>query len=122
MARILIVDDDVVIRDLLRVFLESDGHQVDEAVDGKQAVMRFRENLSDIVITDIFMPENDGLELIMELKIDFPDVKIISISGGSQNLNKKLVLKFAKLLGTVQQLEKPFTKKQVLEAVHVMLE
>ena len=121
MARILIVDDDIAIRALLRSYIESDGHQVDEAVDGGQAVLCYRGNPSDIVITDIFMPDHDGLELIIELKMSFPGVKIIAISGGGQRLDAQLALKFSKLLGTVQQLEKPFTREQVLETVHRLL-
>ncbi len=121
MARILVVDDDEIMRTLLRKFLESDGHQVDEALDGEQAVRCYRENSFDIVITDIFMPEQDGFELIMELKMSFPKIKIIAISGGGQKLDKRLALRVTKMLGTVQQLEKPFTQEQILEAVHRLL-
>ena len=121
MARILIVDDDMAIRALLRSYLESDGHQVDEAVDGKRASLLYRVNPFDIVITDIFMPEQDGLELIIELKVDFHDVKIISISGGGQKMDTQLYLRLTKFLGAVRQLEKPFTREQVLEAVHRLL-
>ncbi|MBF0462893.1 MAG: response regulator [Magnetococcales bacterium] len=117
MARILIVDDDIAMRALLRAYLESDGHQVDEAANGKQAAMLYRENPSDIVITDIFMPEQDGLELIIELKLNFPEVKIIAISGGSQRMETQLGLRLTRFLGAVQQLEKPFTREHVLEAV-----
>ncbi|MBF0140623.1 MAG: response regulator [Magnetococcales bacterium] len=119
MAKILIVDDDISVRALLRSYLESDGHQVDEAVDGKQASKRYRENIFNIVITDIFMPEQDGLELIMELKECLPSVKIIAISGGGHGMEAQLVLKLTRFLGSVQQLKKPFTRIQVLEAVYL---
>ena len=117
MAKILIVDDDVDVRVLLRSFLEKDGHQVDEAVDGKEAVLLYRMNLYEIVITDIFMPEHDGLELIVELKVRFPDVRIIAMSGGGSGLPARPSLRITKILGAVQQMQKPFTRAQVIEAV-----
>ncbi|MEO5348063.1 MAG: response regulator [Magnetococcus sp. YQC-3] len=121
MASILIVDDDVEFRALLRAYLESDGHEVYEAVDGKEAALLYRVHLPDMVITDIFMPEQDGLELIMELKVRFPVVKVIAMSGGSRGLAARPSLRMTRLLGAVQQLEKPFTKEQVLAAVHALL-
>jgi CheY-like chemotaxis protein len=121
MARILVVDDDTDVRALLRTFLESDGHQVDEAVDGKQAALFYQVHFPEIVITDIFMPEQDGLELIVELKSRFSNVKVIAISGGSLGWSARHSLRITKLLGAVHQLEKPFSRLQVLEAVHKLL-
>ncbi|MBF0141228.1 MAG: response regulator [Magnetococcales bacterium] len=121
MSRILIIDDDQSILDFLRECLEKDGYQVNEAVDGKQAALCYRINPADLVITDIFMPVQDGLELIVELKINFPKIKIIAISGGAQTMSAELGLRITKFLGAVQQLEKPFTRKMVLDAVHLEL-
>ncbi|MEO5332247.1 MAG: response regulator [Magnetococcus sp. YQC-5] len=121
MARILVVDDDLDVRVLLRSFLESDGHQVDEAVDGKHAMHRYREKPADMVITDVLMPIQDGLELILELKVICPAVKIIAISGGGRGMDAQLGLKLTKFFGVVRQLEKPFTREQVLETVQQLL-
>ncbi|MEO5340192.1 MAG: response regulator [Magnetococcus sp. MYC-9] len=121
MARILVVDDDPSVRALLREFLEEDGHQVDEAVDGKQGVLRYREEPSDLVITDILMPEKDGVELIMELQESFPEIKIIAMSGGGRGLDAQFSLRIATDFGAVQQLEKPFSRRLVLETVGRLL-
>ncbi|MBF0401325.1 MAG: response regulator [Magnetococcales bacterium] len=117
MARILIVDDDSSIRALLREILEEEGYQVEEAVDGKQGVLCYRENPADLVITDILMPEKDGVELIMELQESFPEIKIVAMSGGGRGLDAQFNLRIAKDFGAVQQMEKPFTRKHVLETV-----
>ncbi|MEO5351686.1 MAG: response regulator [Magnetococcus sp. XQGC-1] len=121
MSRILVVDDDAAIRALLREFLEGEGHQVVEATDGKQGVRRYRENPTEIVITDVLMPEQDGLELIMELRERFPELPIIAISGGGRGVDAKLGLHLAHCFGVMHCLHKPFTKEQVLRAVHQTL-
>ncbi|MEO5362413.1 MAG: response regulator [Magnetococcus sp. DMHC-8] len=121
MARILVVDDDMSIRALLREILEEEGHQVTEAVDGKQGVHIYREEPADLVITDILMPEKDGVELIMELQETFPEVRIIAMSGGGRGLDAQFSLRIAKDFGAVQQMEKPFTRKRVLETVQRVL-
>ena len=121
MARILVVDDDMSIRALLREILEEDGHQVDEAADGKQGVASYRTKPVDLVITDMLMPEKDGVELIMELQENFPDIKIIAMSGGGRGLDAQFSLRVAKDFGAIQQLEKPFTAKQVLATVQRVL-
>ncbi len=121
MARILIVDDDGSIRALLREVLEEEGYQVGEAADGKQGVLRYREDPADLVITDILMPEKDGVELIMELQESFPEVKIIAMSGGGRGLDSQFNLRIARDFGAVQLMEKPFTRKQVLETVRRVL-
>lgn len=121
MARILIVDDDSSIRALLRELLEEEGYQVEEANNGKQGVSSYRANPADLVITDILMPEKDGVELIMELQESFPEVKIIAMSGGGRGLDAQFNLRIAKDFGAVQQIEKPFSRKQVLETVRRVL-
>ena len=82
MSKILVIDDDKNIRSLLRDFLERDGYEVMEAENGKVGLKLFRENGADLVITDLIMPEKEGIETIRELRRDFSDVKIIAISGG----------------------------------------
>ncbi|MBF0584519.1 MAG: response regulator [Magnetococcales bacterium] len=118
MARILIVDDDISIRILLRKLLEDDGHQIEEAVDGKQAVRCYWENPADLVITDVLMPEKDGVELIRDLLRGFPDVRVVAMSGGGRWVSARRGLQLAGESGAAHLLEKPFTKKQILEIVH----
>ena len=87
MARILIIDDDEQVRRYLRKILEAQGHEVVAASDGKLGIELCREEPTDLIITDIFMPEKEGLETIGELRRDYPDVKIIAISGGGRTGN-----------------------------------
>ncbi len=121
MANILVVDDDQTILALLREILTNEGHHVREASDGKQGIQLFQEMLPDLVITDILMPEKDGVELIMELQETFQNVKIIAMSGGGRGLDAEFNLRIAKDFGAVQQLEKPFTRQAVLGAVRKAL-
>jgi CheY-like chemotaxis protein len=121
MANILVVDDDSSIRALLREILEDEGHRIEEAADGKQGVQCFRSSAFDLVITDVLMPEKDGVELIMELQEAFPDIKIIAMSGGGRGLDAQFSLRIARDFGAVQQMEKPFTRKRVLETVRRVL-
>jgi len=80
LAHILIIDDDPQILDMLGQTLKREGHEVLEALDGKEGLKLYRENPTDLVITDIIMAETEGIETIMKLQRDFPDVKIIAIS------------------------------------------
>ena len=84
MARILVIDDDDQILRTLHQVLEMEGHEVVDASNGKEGIKLFRENGADLIITDIVMPEKEGLETIMELRRDFPDIKVIAISGGGR--------------------------------------
>ena len=84
MARILVVDDDKVMRLLLRAMLERQGHSVVEAENGDEGLSYYRAAPTDLVITDIQMPVMDGLQMIKALRGDFPTAKIIAISGGKE--------------------------------------
>jgi CheY-like chemotaxis protein len=81
MARILVIDDDAAVRGTIRRHLESDGHAVAEAPDGRAGMKLYRENPTDLVITDLFMPEREGLETIRELRKSFKDAKIVVVTG-----------------------------------------
>ncbi|MDY6987588.1 MAG: response regulator [Thermodesulfobacteriota bacterium] len=119
-ARILVVDDDVQIREMLRQLLERAGYEVAEAPDGRQGIRLYRQEPADLVITDIIMPEKEGLETIRELRRDFPDVKILAISGGGRVLADEY-LRLAKQFGAERTLAKPFDQKELLEAVHELV-
>jgi len=116
MARILIIDDDDIIRRMLRLMLTKAGYDVLDAADGKEGIELFRENNVDLVITDLIMPEKEGLEMIMELKTDFPDVKIIAMSGGAQ-MGPEGYLQLADALGAQQTLKKPIARQELLGAI-----
>ena len=120
MALILIIDDDKHIRDLLRKVLEGAGYSVADAPNGRIAMRMWREKPADLIITDILMPEQDGLEFIRELRRDVPHAKIIALSGGSQKINLD-TLDIAKRFGAVSTLNKPFEIKQLLETVRSVI-
>lgn len=82
MAKILVVDDERSIRMMLTHMLTQDGHEVIEAKDGVEGCQMYRENLSDLVIADLVMPEKNGIDMLLELKQEFPDIRVLAISGG----------------------------------------
>ena len=120
MAGILIIDDDSQILKMLRQILEREGYDVIEASNGKQGLKLYRQNPADLVITDIIMPEKDGIETIIKLKRDDPDVKLIAISGGGR-IDPVLYLDMAKKLGTLRTFAKPIERKQLITAVREFL-
>ena len=120
MARILIIDDDPQILDMLRQTLEREGHEIVDASDGKEGLKLYRENPTDLIITDLIMPEKEGIETIMELRRDFPDVKIIAISGGGR-LDPGQYLSMAKSFGAQYTFAKPVERKELLQAVEGLL-
>jgi CheY-like chemotaxis protein len=117
MARILVVDDEEPVRFTIRARLESAGHEVDEAKNGKEAIESQTAGPFDLIITDIIMPEKEGVETIFELKRDYPDLKIIAISGGGRTKNLDF-LKLASGFGADKILAKPFSGKELLECVN----
>ena len=108
MARILIIDDDPHFREMLAEGLGRAGFEVIEADNGLKGVMLFRQDPADVVIADILMPEREGLETIMELRRDFPGVKVIAVSGGG-TARPDRYLKIALKLGADTALTKPFS-------------
>ena len=116
MAHILLIDDDDQIRIMLRQMLEAEGYEVVNASNGKEGIRLYREDPADLIIADIIMPEKEGIEVIMELKKDFPDVKIIAISGGGQ-IDAEEYLQMAKMLGAKFTFTKPFERKELMDAV-----
>ncbi|ACL02015.1 response regulator [Desulfatibacillum aliphaticivorans] len=121
MARILVVDDDVNITSMLRRLFQRRGYDVDEAINGKQALQVMDQNLPDLVITDIIMPEMEGAELIMEIRKRAPGVKIIAISGGGR-IQPADYLDLAEKLGAECSFAKPVKQSDMLAAVERLLE
>ena len=120
MSKVLVVDDDPIVLDSIVMALDSDGHKVFAAPDGRKAVAMQHETPADIVITDIFMPEKDGLETIRELRRDFPGLKIIAISGEGTRMPVD-GLYCARELGANCTLVKPFTHSQLRQAIDDVL-
>lgn len=114
--RILIVDDDPGIRRALHALLTRSGYQVTQASDGFEALRLWREHGGDLVITDLHMPEKNGIEMIVELLTHTPGMRIIAMSGGGQTKRLDL-LGNATMLGAVFTLEKPFTLPEILSLV-----
>jgi CheY-like chemotaxis protein len=116
MSRILIIDDEPQIRSMLRLMLERVGYEVAEAPDGIEGIRRYRENPADLIITDLIMPNKDGIGMIIDLKKEFPKVKIIAMSGGGVN-RPEGYLDGAKKLGATRTLTKPIDRDEMLKAV-----
>ena len=119
MASILILDDDASIRVFLRRVLEADGHQVREAANGDLGLALYRTAPSDLVITDLLMPERDGMEVILALTKEYVGVRIIAMTSaaGAGNL-----LDVATLLGARQVIRKPFTPEEIRRVVRGTLD
>lgn len=120
MARILIIDDESQIRSMLRLMLERVGYEVVEAADGMEGIRQYRDNPADLIITDLIMPNKDGIGMIIELKKEFPQVKIIAMSGGGVN-RPEGYLDGAKKLGATRTLTKPIDRDEMLTAVRETL-
>jgi len=115
--RILIIEDNADVRTFMKLALEMAGYEVTAAEDGRLGLELQRREPADIVITDIFMPFKDGIETIVELREQFPDTRIIAMSGGGQHLKKSEYLWAAREFGAITTLQKPFDVDQLLEAV-----
>ncbi len=120
MALILVIDDDAEIRKMLRIMLEREGYEVEDAQDGDVGLTMYRERPSDLVITDIVMPEKEGIETIRTLKRENPHVKIIAMSGGGRIMPDSY-LKLAKSLGADVTFTKPIEKKKLVQAIKDLL-
>jgi YesN/AraC family two-component response regulator len=120
MAKIIVVDDEPSILLMLRKMLEKAGHEVDTASNGNEGITLFEKNKHDLLITDIIMPEKEGIETIIELHKKYPDLKIIAISGGGR-FSPEGYLSGAKLLGANMVFQKPLIQKEFLEAVAMLL-
>jgi DNA-binding NtrC family response regulator len=118
--RILVVDDEEQIRSMLTQMLGARGYEVHTAKDGEQALVLVGQYDFQLVITDMIMPEKDGLKLIMELVRDYPDLRILAISGGGA-IKAERYLTMAGYLGDVATLEKPFKREVLLEMVGDLL-
>jgi CheY-like chemotaxis protein len=121
MTSILVVDDDDEFRSMLVESLSQAGYAVTEARDGREGLHMYRNHPRDLIITDLIMPEKEGLETIEEFRRDYPGIRIIAISGGSRH-GPFDYLKMARALGARQVLAKPFSRQEILDAITQVLE
>ncbi len=121
MPRILIIDDDVQVINTLRKMLEREGFHVDTAQNGKLGLECFAKKPADIVITDLIMPEKDGIELIQNFTSEFPEVKILAISGGGR-VDANYHLRAAEIYGAHAVLAKPVERRELVKAISRVLE
>lgn len=120
MTTILVIEDDSEYRTMLRDMLELDGYRVIEAEDGEVGLRLYQEKKPDLTITDLIMPNKEGIELIMDLRSEFPDAKIIATSGGGR-ADPDIFLRAAKNLGAKCVLRKPFKRKKLLATIEECL-
>jgi DNA-binding NtrC family response regulator len=113
---ILVADDESDLRDLIRISMEKAGHRVMVAVNGRQAAELLLRNKFDLLITDVLMPERDGIELIGDVRARYPGMRIVVMTAGGQ-IPREDYLQIAKRLGANASLGKPFNGPQLAEAV-----
>ena len=116
---ILLIDDEKPFRNVLKQVLSTAGYEVVEAANGAEGIDRFYDNPADLIITDIIMPEKEGIETIIELKKVYPEIKLIVMSGGGW-YGTDIDFDMAKKLGA-RTLDKPFALRELLDAVAELL-
>jgi DNA-binding response OmpR family regulator len=120
MAGVLIVEDDANLREMLRDALEKRKFTVITAANGREAIARFRPSVIDLVVTDLLMPEEDGLMVIMKIRELKPSVKMIAISGGGKAGPGSYLL-MASTLGADHVFSKPFLPSELVQKVREIL-
>ena len=121
MAKLLVIEDDEQFCEMLAQMLDQAGYQVEMAANGLLGMQKFRSDPPDLVITDILMPEQDGIDTILAMKKEQENVKIIAMSGGRRAITPQFNLDSAALIGVQQTLAKPFTRQQLLQAIAEVL-
>jgi CheY-like chemotaxis protein len=121
MESILVIDDEAQIRTMLRRVLETEGYEVMDAADGSKGISLYREHPTDLVLTDILMPNKEGLETITALKRDFPEVRILAMSGGGK-VGLNYCLDMAEAFGAARVYAKPFKIDRLLKDIGELLD
>ncbi len=117
---VLVIEDSEPIRRGLRRALEQRGYRVVEAADGEEGLRRYRAAPTDVVLSDLMMPEKSGIELIVELRQEFPDARIVVMSG-VLDLAQPAVAEVVGAAGALRMVPKPFTVDRLLEALRGVL-
>ncbi len=121
MACILIVEDDKDLREMLKTSLQRRKYTILEASNGKEALIKFKSSITDLLITDLIMPDEDGLKVIIDIKSIKPSIKIIAISGGGK-AGPGNYLNLAKALGADEIFPKPFSLSDLLKKIDELLD
>jgi CheY-like chemotaxis protein len=108
-------------RAMLRKMLERSGYDIAEASNGRAGINAYKAFPADLIITDLIMPDKEGIETILELKQDYPELKIIAISGGGQ-VDPKAYLQMAQRAGALATLAKPFEREDLLTRIKELLD
>lgn len=116
MAKILLIEDEKIVRMAIKHKLNNEGHDVVEAEDGGEGIEMYRKDPADLIITDIIMPGKEGFETIRDFNEEFPDAKIVAMSGGGTD-NSKNYLDIAKEYNVFDVFEKSFEWKEMLQIV-----
>ena len=122
MKKIVVIDDDILCNRMVCRILESSGYEVRAAFTGAEGLKLFMHERPDLVITDLYMPEKDGLETIMELRRADGKIRILAISGGSLNINIDDMLNAAEMFGADAVMAKPFQLEIFLQRVKGLLD
>jgi DNA-binding NtrC family response regulator len=120
MKTILVIEDDTGFQLLLKKMLERQGYQVLLASNGNEGMKIIREYNTDLIVTDIIMPEKDGIEVIREVVAEYPKIKIIALSGGGR-INADTYIEMASKLGAHRTIFKPFKQELLLTTVRELL-
>ena len=121
MAHILVIDDEADIRFILETFFNKEGHTVNTAGDGKAGMRQVGLKDYDLIITDVVMPEMDGLEVLTAIKQNFTGIRVIVMSGGTDRIDKNLLLSTAKAMRAFSVIDKPLNLKKLKAAVNEVL-
>jgi YesN/AraC family two-component response regulator len=121
MANILVVDDEDNVRFVIRETLEQDYHEVSEARTGNEALKMFEQKPVELVITDLVMPDKNGIDLILALKNRSPNVRIVAISGGGGLGGRFDYIPIAELIGARSVMRKPFNVFELRDVVNELL-
>ncbi len=120
MKRVLIIDDEPLARYTMKAILEEEGFEIMEASNGQEGIDADKAMPADLIITDIIMPDKEGIETIVEFQRERPEVKIIAISGGGR-LKSNVPLKLAQKVGATRVLSKPFGVVELIRTVRECL-
>lgn len=118
--RALVVDDDEAIREMLTIFLQRRGMEVVKAKDGREALNIYRDQSFDLIVTDMIMPDKEGIETILEIRAMKRPVKILAISGGGK-VDQSMHLNLARSVGADRVLAKPFMPREFMQVVDELL-
>ena len=121
MTKILVIDDDEKTRVFLQTVLEHEGYNVFVAKDGEDGLQSFYQSSPNLIITNIVMPNKDGIEVIMEVRLPYPKLPIIAMAEDHRSMSASLALDIAMSLGATAKLLKPFTHQELNDAIRLVL-